>query len=201
MKTLNCIFFFLILTFHLSAQNPDVSVFRYINNRHSPASDRFFSFQSNTVKPVAIAVPVGMIGIGLSAGDRKTEDHGVLMAVAHLMNFGLTYGTKMIVSRKRPYESLDNVHLPAGREGTRSFPSGHTSTAFTTATMLSLSYPKWYVVVPAYAWAGVAAYSRMALGVHYPSDVLVGALIGTGVALLVHHYRKPVIRQKDRWVR
>jgi undecaprenyl-diphosphatase len=198
MKIINGLFFVMIFHGAVLAQNPDVSIFRSINNWHSPASDRFFSFQSNTVKPLSIGLPLGMIVFGAAAKDRNAENNGTLMALAHLMNFGLTYGTKIIVNRKRPYETMNNVHLPAGREGTRSFPSGHTSSAFTTAAMLSLSYPKWYVIAPAYAWAGLAAYSRMALGVHYPSDVLVGALVGTGVALLIHHYRKPIIRQKDR---
>lgn len=192
---------FLFLAGSLYAQNPDVSVFRFINKRHSPASDQFFKFQSNSVKPVSIGLPLGMIVTGIAAKDRKAEDYGVLMFLAHLMNYGITHGTKQIVKRRRPYEVLPDVHLPAGREGTRSFPSGHTSAAFTSAAMISLAYPKWYVIVPVYAWAGLAAYSRMALGVHYPSDVLAGALIGTGVALLIHHYRKPIIRKKDQWFR
>lgn len=182
----------------LSAQNPDISIFRAINNRHSPATDKFFTFQSNSVKPLYIATPTGILGYGIISGNRKAEDIGTIMAVAGLLNFGLTYSAKIIINRKRPYERLDNVHLPAGKEGTKSFPSGHTSSAFTLATMMALNYPQWYVVVPAFTWAGLAAYSRMALGVHYPSDVLAGAIIGTGVGLLIHHYRHSIIRQKNR---
>jgi len=65
-----------------------------------------------------------------------------------------------------------------------SFPSGHTSEAFSTATALSLKYPEWYIIAPAYLWAGSVGYSRMNLGVHYPTDVLAGALLGTGTAFL-----------------
>ncbi|MGB8358080.1 MAG: phosphatase PAP2 family protein, partial [Bacteroidales bacterium] len=53
-----------------------------------------------------------------------------------------------------------------------------------------LDYPKWYVIVPSYAYAGTVAYSRMHLGVHYPSDVLAGALIGSGCAVLSHYVNK-----------
>jgi membrane-associated phospholipid phosphatase len=56
--------------------------------------------------------------------------------------------------------------------------------AFATATSLSLAYPKWYVIVPSFAYAGTVAYSRMHLGVHYPSDVAAGAVIGAGCAYL-----------------
>jgi len=45
-------------------------------------------------------------------------------------------------------------------------------------------YPKWYVIVPAYSWAAFIGYSRMHLGMHYPFDVLAGAIIGTGISLV-----------------
>jgi membrane-associated phospholipid phosphatase len=53
----------------------------------------------------------------------------------------------------------------------------------------SLSYPRWYVLGPGVLWAAGVAASRVYLGVHYPSDVVVGAVVGTGVALLVHQLR------------
>lgn len=201
----NCVWFFLIfflfLTAPADAQNPDVALFRFLNNRHTPFSDRFFNFQTQTVKPVSVAMPVAFIGTGLIADNRKAENTGALLFLAQCMNFGLTYGLKMIVNRKRPYESLSNVHLPAGKEGTRSFPSGHTSAAFTSATMLSLNYPKWYIIAPAYTWAGFVAYSRIALGVHYPSDVLAGAIIGSAVAWTIYHYRTPILKEKNQLFR
>ena len=67
-----------------------------------------------------------------------------------------------------------------------SMPSGHTSLAFATATTLTLSYPKWYVIAPSYFWACSVGYSRMNLGVHYPSDVAAGALLGAGSAYITH---------------
>jgi undecaprenyl-diphosphatase len=52
------------------------------------------------------------------------------------------------------------------------------------ATSLSLATKKWYVAVPAYLWASGVAYSRMYLGVHYPSDLLGGIVIGIGTSFL-----------------
>ena len=54
------------------------------------------------------------------------------------------------------------------------------------ATALTLSYPKWYVIAPSYLLAVSVAYSRINLGVHYFSDVLGGAALGTGCAYLAH---------------
>ena len=71
-------------------------------------------------------------------------------------------------------------------------PSGHTSSVFATATSLSMAYPKWYVVVPSFVWAGSVGYSRMHLGVHYPSDVIIGALVGSGSAILT--------RKANQWL-
>ena len=52
------------------------------------------------------------------------------------------------------------------------------------STAVSLSYKKWYVTVPAYAYASLVGYSRMRLGMHYGSDVLGGMIIGIGSGLL-----------------
>jgi membrane-associated phospholipid phosphatase len=68
--------------------------------------------------------------------------------------------------------------------------------AFATATSLSLVCPKWYVILPSFTYASLMGYSRMYLGVHYPSDVLIGALIGSGSAYLSHYIYKKIIKEK-----
>ena len=84
---------------------------------------------------------------------------------------------KYLVERPRPL-------MPAIVETGYSFPSGHTTAAFATATAMTLSYKKWYVAVPSYLYAGFVGYSRMRLGVHYPSDVFGGMVIGIGAGFL-----------------
>jgi membrane-associated phospholipid phosphatase len=98
----------------------------------------------------------------------------------------LTYSMKHLIRRPRPYTSYPDKITPYETETSLSFPSGHTSIAFTTATALSLKYPKWYVIAPSYFWACSVGYSRMNLGAHYPSDVLAGALLGVGSAYLTY---------------
>jgi undecaprenyl-diphosphatase len=57
--------------------------------------------------------------------------------------------------------------------------------AFAMAAALSLLFSKKTIVIPVYFWAILVAYSRMALGVHYPSDVLAGVLFGTFIGILI----------------
>jgi membrane-associated phospholipid phosphatase len=60
--------------------------------------------------------------------------------------------------------------------------------------LLSLSQPKWYVIAPSFLWAGGVAYSRMYLGVHFPSDILGGMVIGVGSSLIAWGVYKAVSR-------
>jgi len=96
---------------------------------------------------------------------------------------------KYTINRDRPFVTYPDICKKSGA-ASPSFPSGHTSSAFATATSLTLAYPRWYIVVPSFAWAGTVAYSRMDLGVHYPSDILIGAMIGAGSAWLTFKINK-----------
>ena len=69
-------------------------------------------------------------------------------------------------------------------------PSGHAALSFALVTSWSLSHPRWYVIAPGAVWASSVAVSRVWLGVHYPTDILAGAAIGAGVALLVYLVRE-----------
>lgn len=69
-----------------------------------------------------------------------------------------------------------------------SFPSGHTTTAFTIATALSLIFPKWWPAF--YAYAITVGFARIGAWDHYPSDVLAGALYGTVLTLMLFHWKK-----------
>jgi undecaprenyl-diphosphatase len=96
---------------------------------------------------------------------------------------------KHVVKRRRPF--IQNIDItPVYRAGGTSFPSGHTSSTFASATALSMAYPKWYVIVPSYLWASSVGYSRMYLGVHYPSDVGAGMLLGAGSAVSLSFLKK-----------
>lgn len=171
------------------AQGIDIRVLRSLNPDQPTAADKPLLFVTNTMKPVCIAMPIGMVAVGLLTKDPAMTQAGISNGLSFATTIGATYALKNTVKRPRPYVTYPDLRNMS-EEDSWSFPSGHSSGAFSMATALTLSYPKWYIAVPAYAWAGTVAYSRMHLGVHYPSDVLVGSATGVGFAFLSHYLTK-----------
>lgn len=191
----NTAFLAAIFLFHslniekLTAQNFDYQTLKNIESYRSEADTRFNRFISDADAPICIAAPILITSIGYLKKDKKLTEQGLEIGVAFAATVAETYILKYAVNRPRPYVTHPDLK-PLSEERTRSFPSGHTSSAFSIATSLSLNYPKWYVIVPAYAWASATGYSRMYLGVHYPSDVFAGAVLGSGTAWLTHVINK-----------
>jgi len=134
------------------------------------------------------AMPLAVTGIllnGYASNDKLVIRNGYKAALTIGFAALTSSALKYTVNRKRPKEKYPEDIVERDRAGRFSFPSGHTTSAFATATALSLTYPHWYVAVPAYAYAGIVCYSRMRLGMHFPSDVLGGIVIGVGSGFLV----------------
>jgi len=171
----------------------DYAVLKHIQEHRTAVGDRVWVAVSNSV---ALApVPTAGVAVGgLRADDAQARDSRLFdaseMASAELLNLGVTMGMKSLVGRPRPWVAYEGDLVCLQQVRSTSFPSGHTSIAFATATSLTLVYPQWYVAVPAYLWAGAVGYSRMYVGAHYPTDVLAGALLGTASALVVHYLRQ-----------
>lgn len=91
---------------------------------------------------------------------------------------------KELVERARPYDTIESLNILVKPLSSYSFPSGHANSSFAAALALTLSFSgkgAW-----AYIPAALIAFSRCYVGVHYPSDVFVGMLVGTLVAFVVY---------------
>ncbi|RMF92298.1 MAG: phosphatase PAP2 family protein [Candidatus Schekmanbacteria bacterium] len=92
---------------------------------------------------------------------------------------------KVFFARQRPMYSYDWVNIIGFPLQSYSFPSGHSTIAFTWAVFMALKYPKGRVYFLSAAF--LVALSRVYMGVHYPSDVLAGAILGSFIALFCNY--------------
>lgn len=163
------------------AQNWDINTVETLNGWHVHGLSRSLSV-------TGIALPVGIptvMGIyALAKKDMPLLKDAVYIGTSVIEAVGITYGMKYAFDRRRPYVKYPGLIHPIQPEDSPSFPSGHTAAAFSLATSLSITYPKWYVIAPSAVWACGVGFARMNQGVHYPSDVIAGAAIGVGCAFL-----------------
>lgn len=188
------LFLFVFFPLFCTAQNFDINLLKSINQHQSAFKDDYSSVLSKSVTPVTIAVPVSLFVAGWANNDKKLKLDAAYFAGGYILSAMVTQGTKRIVQRDRPFVTYPYIDKKDAGGG-YSFPSGHTSAAFHSATALSIMYPKWYVIVPAYLWASSVGWARMYQGVHYPTDVLAGAIVGAGSAWLTYKVRKYIERK------
>lgn len=186
---------FVVLCMNIIYSQPtEVRMLKAMNAGKLPMWDKTMEGVSFSVYP-AMPLTVGGVWLyGYTRNDKEMMRNGYKGAATLCLANGLSYALKVGIARKRPFVSYPNDITQRTHVGPLSFPSGHTTAAFATATALSLSTKKWQWAVPAYAYAGLVGYSRMRLGVHYPSDVLAGALIGIGSGMLVWQLDKMIRR-------
>jgi undecaprenyl-diphosphatase len=158
-------------------------IFRALNLAGTdPILDRimiFFTILSGVYVIFLVAVPLWIRGLR-----EATFDVLLLLGITVLV----TEAIKFLVDRPRPCDALTNVRQLAGyqcaAEFDPAFPSGHASRAFAVAALLTVRF-RWRAGLPAGAFAVLAGISRVYLGLHWPTDVLGGAVIGIGLAILV----------------
>ncbi len=178
-KIILLLFITVIGSSQLNAQNWDINTVETINRWDVHGLSRGLS-HSGIILPIGVPTAMGIYA--LIKKDQPLLKDAVYIGTTVIEALGVTYGLKYAFDRQRPYEKYPGKLNPINPEDSPSFPSGHTAAAFSLATSLSITYPKWYVIAPSAVWACGVGFARMNQGVHYPSDVLTGAAIGVGCA-------------------
>jgi len=154
----------------------DQRLFYYLNGGDLP----FFNYLNFFLSFLGEGIVLFLIFVGWYLVSRKKI---ALLGIGSLAASGIiTHILKMVFSRPRPLAILAQVHTFGYSFKYGSFPSGHTATAFAAATILSFSYRKFAPLF--YLFAFAIAYSRIYLGLHWPSDLVGGAVIGYSVSKL-----------------
>lgn len=122
----------------------------------------------------------------------------LLLIATFLLTLGVTNLTKEYVARLRPnnVEALGEIIRILQKPTNYSFFSGHSSSSFSITTFVVLvlrRFSKWIYI--AYLWPLIFVLSRIYVGVHYPSDILVGAMVGTGFAFLFYYICVKVLKK------
>jgi membrane-associated phospholipid phosphatase len=168
----------------------DISLLRQINVNRMTSLDSIFVFITQSGPIIAACIPLVFIITGFLKKKKKIWMEGFMIATPYLLAVVISNVMKAIIERPRPFTSYPFIQkLSEGGSG--SFPSGHTSDVFSIAMIVSLFFPKRQIIVPFFLWACIVGYSRMDLGVHYPTDVVAGAVIGISSSLFCNRmFRK-----------
>lgn len=116
---------------------------------------------------------------------KSTRKAGLLSGLALI--FGLLFvnlGLKPLIARPRPYVTIENLVPLLTSADPNSFPSGHTCAAFAAGMVWARTLPKGWMRKTAVVQAVLMGLSRLYVGIHYPTDVLVGAVVGSFGAFL-----------------
>ena len=201
MKKFSLLIVFLLICFSqtLMAQNADVELAEAINAHPTNFKNSLASITSNSITPVTFGVPVSLLAAGILLHDDNLKKDALYVAGSYLLSSAATIGLKNIFKERRPFDKYPYEVIKRNTTGGgASFPSGHTSAAFNLATSLALRYKKPIVMIPAFLYAGCIGWSRIYQGVHYPSDVLAGAIVGAGTAWLSYKFQKFIDRKKHQ---
>ena len=116
---------------------------------------------------------------------KSTRNGGIVVLACLLAAYVINdLGLKLLIARPRPYATIDGLSILVKPLSSYSFPSGHANSSFAAALALTLIFHRKGALF--YILAFIIAFSRCYVGVHYPSDVVGGALVGTLVSLAVY---------------
>lgn len=177
---------FLFFLYQVQAAPPQFDWIAQMQNQRAAGSIGGWQLLTNWVTLVSLGIPFGVLVVGEWKWRTPWTRHfflftGLSVGLAGLVNYLIKISARCL----RPFEA-DTRILQLSSGGSFSFPSGHTAEAFAAAVMMSLLWPRWYVVLPALLWACAIAFSRVYLGVHSPADVTAGMIVGSSVSYIFY---------------
>jgi membrane-associated phospholipid phosphatase len=180
----------------IKAQNFETRFLLKHNVHRNTNFDPYFKTLTKSSVYVSLLLPITEYTIGKINNNKKLSHNAYTHLSAFTFTFLLNKALKNIIKRPRPFTKITQLQ-PYSLLDDYSMPSGHSSGAFTTAGNLAFTYKKWYIVIPAYIWAAQVAYSRPYLGVHYPSDIAIGAFLGTASAYFSKKLSDKIFKPKN----
>ncbi len=178
----------------------DISILNWINsNLHgSVVFNYLFKYITYTAEWGAIWLLTALVLLFF----RRTRRGAIILFIAYGGVACVNLVLKHFIDRPRPF--LENAEFVSFIESinmklpdSSSFPSGHTALSFMAATVLTLTFGKYGAW--SYIWAVLVAFSRIFLCVHYPTDVLGGAMVGVIVAFAVFYICKWIFPKIEKW--
>ncbi len=172
--------------------NIDVAIFHFINGGLSTwVGDQAWPVITDYDKIAVVRILLAAVWLLLvvKGGKRGRTAALLLIVVLVAADQFSSFVLKPLIQRDRPCHVVqgepvvENIHLLVGCGSGKSFPSSHAVNNFAVATLFALFYRRWRFAF--YAWAALIALSRVFVGVHYPSDIAGGALIGGVLAFLI----------------
>lgn len=164
----------------------DTQLFLFFNGLHAPWLDLCFY----TISKPFISLPIYLFVIYLIFKNFSKKNAFIivlfLIASVGLSDFISVSCFKNVFLRYRPSHNLNIeniIHFVRGyKGGMYGFVSSHAANTFAIACFSSLLLQRKWFTYSIFIWAAIVSYSRIYLGVHYPADIFVGALLGTGIA-------------------
>ncbi len=124
---------------------------------------------------------------------KKERKMALLLTVSIAAGALITYPLKFLIDRQRPYDVMDSTRLLTPDEIDPAFPSGHAEMSFLATTVISRFHPEYARYL--YLFSFIVALSRVYVGVHFPGDVLGGAIVGIAIGramIMVAQKRKDI---------
>ncbi len=172
--------------------NIDILLFYFININ---LQNSIFNYLMPVITNLGLYIFwIGVCLILAIFGGEKGRNVALILIIAILIGHFLSDILKFVFSRPRPGMVLTGVHQLVIMDNF-SFPSGHATEVVIGCSILAKNYGHILLFVILVCTVG---FSRVYIGVHYPSDILAGALLGLGIAAFVLHFDEKIIKFKNR---